>query len=302
MADAVFRVAADMAQYIAGMAKADAATKKVARSASNIGDAVGASIVKIEVLNRALNAAGRAISGVVDKATGAARSAGERAIDLATDLGGLGVRDINATVRRVSRGGRAGTTADENTQLVRSLAQAVKQRGGNMSGDEVDSLINAFLDFGEFGFGRGGEDLVRGVAEGQPLSQIMQAGQGRFQRVSAALTDPMSPVFQGMRGRLALNEAQAAEEKAFLVSGTSESAQQAAMRRRAAMDPGGPVSIVQGALGDTAATMLNRAMTSAVGGEDAAVRATERAAAASLSMVEQWRKTLTSPNFATETR
>lgn len=299
--DATFRVSADVVDYISKMHKANMATKNVARTAASIGDAVGASIVKIEVLNRALNAAGRAISGVMNKATSASQTAGERAIGLATSLGSLGVRDINATTRTLSSGA-GGTTADEKAQFAKALAQVNKQRRTKLTADEAQAALEAFAQFGEFGFGERGEDLLSGIGEGRSLESIMKAGGTRFDRIRAATTDPMSPLSQGLRGRFAESEAQRVEESRFLVSGTSERAQQAGMRVTAANDPGGPVSIVQGMLGDTAATVLNRTIGAAVGAEDAAARATEKAAAASVSMADQWRKVVTSPNFATETR
>lgn len=295
--DAIFRVAADVAEFVTGMARAEAATKKVARASAGIGDQVGASIIKIELLNRALNAAGRAISGVMDKATGASQSAGDRAIGLATSLGSLGVRDINATTKRLS-GGSGGTTADQKAGFAKALAAMNKQRRTPMSGDEADAALQAFAEFGEFGFGEGGGDLLEGLANGQSLQGIAAAGKGRFERIQAARTDPMSPLYQGLRGRGAESEAQRAEEMAFLVSGTSERAQKAGMRLRAATDPGGPVSIVQGAIGDTAATALNRALP----GEDAAQRASNTAERAMVEMSQSFKKLLNQPNFATETR
>lgn len=301
MADAVFRVAADVAEYITGMARADAATKKVARSAGSIGDQVGASIIKIELLNRALNAAGRAISGVMDKATGAATSAGERAIGLATSLGSLGVRDINATTRALS-GGQGGTTAEQKAQFAKSLADANKQRRTGMTPEESQAALDAFVQFGEFGFGAGGQDLLAGISEGRSVQQIAREGAGRFDLIRQAATDPMSPLFQGLRGRMSLSEAQREEEEAFLVSGTSKIAETAAMRVKVARDPGGPVSIMQGTFGDTAATILNNQLTAAAGEPDAATRATDRAATATVQMAAEFRKLTTAPNFATEVK
>lgn len=298
--DAIFRVAADVAEFVAGMARAEQATKKVARSAGNIGDQVGASVVKIELLNRALNAAGRAISGVMDKASSASQNAGDRAIGLATSLGSLGVRDINSTIKRLS-GGSGGTTAEQKANFAKALASANKQRRTPLSGDEADAALQAFAELGEFGFGEGGADLLEGLSNGQSLADITAAGRGRFERIQAARTDPMSPLFQGLRGRGAEAEAQRAEEDAFLVSGTSERAQKAAMRVRAASDPGGPVSIINGAVGDTAATVLNRGL-NATTGDDPAARATENAARATVQMNENFRRLLNRPNFATDTQ
>ena len=293
--DAVFRVAADVAEFVTGMARADAATKKVARSASSIGDSVGASIIKIELLNRALNAAGRAISGVMDKATSASVSAGDRAIGLASSLGSLGVRDINATTRAMS-GGAGGTTADQKAAFAKSLAQMNRQRRTPMSGSEAEAALNAFTQFGEFGFGEGGQDLLEGLSNGQSVGDIAKAGQGRFNKIRNAASDPMSPLFQGLRGRLADSEAQQAEESRFLISGTSERAQKAATRTTAALDPGGPVSIISGALGETAGTVANRLLSPT----DASARATDRAATATVSMASEFRRLLTAPNFATD--
>ena len=174
MADAVFRVAADVAEYIAGMTRADAANKKVAKSAAGIGDAVGRSVVKIELLNRAINAAGRAISNVMDKASSTAATAGERATGLAVDLSGMGVSNINEITKLIGRGGATGTTAEQGAQFVRSLAQANKDRRAPMKPSESEAAIAAFMEGGEFRFGRGGEELIRGLSEGRSLDKIMR--------------------------------------------------------------------------------------------------------------------------------
>lgn len=303
--DAIFRVAADMAEYIAGMDRADRATKKVARSAGDIGGQITGSLIKVELLNRALNATGRAISDVLNKAQSASKTAGDRAIDVATSLSGLGVRDINAVTRRLSVGSGV-TTPEQGAQFARALLSSNRQRRAPLSGAQNEQAIEAFLQFGEFGFGAGGEDLLTGLAEGQSLERLTQRAAIRAGRVRTAMTDPASPLFQGVRGRGAETSAQLEEERAFLASGTSERVNRAEARIAAARDPGGPVSIVSGAVGENAGTFVNRAMQSLVGGGGQAERAGENATTSlnrSISGLSvEIRKMVNQPNFATDTR
>ena len=292
--DAIFKVAADVAEFVTGFAAADRAVKKTAKSVGSIGDQISGSIIKVELLNRALNAAGRAISGVLDKAKSASQSAGDRAIDIATSLGQLGVTDINSVTKRLSSAA-GGTTLEQKSGFVRALANANQQRRSPLSGKENEAFIDAFIQGGELGFGPGGEDLLKGVADGTPLEDLIKKAQQRSAPVLAALTDPMSPLFQGLRGRTADTGAQLREEREFLVRGTSSRAEAAAARETAASDPGGPVSIISGAIGDTAGQIVNRTLT---GADELRMRADR----ATINQVETFRKILTAPSFATDTR
>ena len=292
--DAIFRVAADVAEFVTGMARAEAATKKVGKAAGGIGGQISGSIIKVELLNRALNAAGRAISGVLDKAQSASKSAGDRAIDVATSLSSLGVRDINGASKRLSSSS-GGTTPEVKAAFARALAGANQQRRTPFSSDEAEGFLAAFSEGGELGFGPGGESLIKGASEGTPLSDIIKQAQQRSGPLLAAMTDSGSPLFQGLRGRRAEVGAQLEEERAFLTSGASLRAEAAAARVTAANDPGGPVSIIGGALGDTAGSVVNRGLQGADNLRQQADRAT-------ISQVETFRKILTAPNFATDTR
>jgi hypothetical protein len=303
MADAVFRVAADVAEYIAGMARADAANKKTARSAANIGDAVGKSIIKVELLNRALNAAGRAVSSVMDKAAGVSVSAGDRALGLATSLGSLGVRDINATTRSLSSA-RGGTTAEQKAAFAKSLADANKQRRVALKPEEAEQALAAFTKFGEFAFGTGGQDLISGIAEGSSLSSLLAKGKGQFERIQTALTDPMSPAFLGLKGRLDDETARIAEEKNLVLQGGAVRADRSAMRVTAARDPGGPVSVAQGWLGDEAAVIADKALRAAGGGGDPRDISNNRIVNELIRLrsdvVSEFRQTKTQPTFSPE--
>jgi hypothetical protein len=292
--DAIFRVAADVAEFVAGMLRAENATKRVGKSAGAIGDQITGSIIKVGLLNRALNAVERSVSSVLDKAQTASKSAGDRAIDVATSLSSLGVRDINGVTKRISSSS-GGTTPEQKAAFARSLASASQQRRVPLSGSEAESFIGAFIEGGELGFGPGGESLIKGAAEGTPLPRLLQQAQERSGPVLAAMSDPGSPLFQGLRGRRAEVGAQLEEERAFMTSGATLRAESAAARVTAANDPGGPVSVIGGALGDTAGALANRGLQGADNLRAQADRAT-------ISQVETFRRLLTAPNFATDTR
>lgn len=296
MADAVFRVAADVTDYVKKMDQADRSTKRVGKSAATIGDQVAKSIVKIELLNRALQAAGRAVSGVIDKATQTSQTAGERGISLATNLEGLKIKDILGVSKKVTAGGGL-ASADESAAFVKALAKTGAQGG------DAQKLIEAFSKYGSMAGGEGGEKFIEGASKGMPAGSIIQEGLRRFSTISsAALGDPNSPLAQGIRGKLSEMKAQAAEEEAFLVSGTSQRAEVANVRAAAAQTPGGPVSVVNSLLGETVATMLTRGGAALNGYENAASRATDTTNALLVEANRNARKAVTAPSFATETR
>lgn len=298
--DAIFKVAADVAEFVSGMARAEQATKKVAKSTASIGDQITGSIVKVELLNRALNAAGRAISGVLDKAQGASKSAGDRAIGMAADFASLGVRDITGMTRRATISGGM-TTPEQGAGLVRGLVSANRQRRQGLKENEIGTLLDAAAQLGEAGFGTGFEDLLSGVSEGSEIGSMLKKARARAESVRVSATDPMSPLYQGMRGRAAEVNAQNREESAFLVSGTTERVARAGARITAANDPGGPVSIISGAVGEGAGTFVDRAMKSLVGGGGNNPDPLQNLGQSIQRLSETIRASTISPNFATDT-
>ena len=258
MGDAVFRVGADVSDYVNKMAVAERSTKRVGKAAASIGDQVTGSIVKVELLTRALNAAGRAVSNVLDKAEAASKSAGSRAVSLATNLDSLGV-DAGGMGRLTSTVARGSpyTTAEQGAALVRSLAAAAKDRRSPMGGADAESLIKSAIGGGELAYGEGFRDLLTGFSGGLPASDIISTGKARAERIRRiAAGDPLSPLSQELEARAEEAQQQFTEEKALGTPGTRRRVETARMKSEAARNPTGLVSFISG-FSETAATFMN---------------------------------------------
>jgi hypothetical protein len=213
--DVVLKLAADVSQYIASMAKAGEATKQI----GNIGDKAGRgleegmtrALLKVESIKKAMQAVGASIDEIANKGEKASRTQGQRAVGLATSLNDLGVENISKTMRNIQIA-KGGTTIDERTAFVDALAASQKDALFKVDSGTAESAIDAFAKRGSLVFGKGGTELIEGLKQGKTVDDItrdaMKARPGLF----GISTDTEGPIATELGLRALERRSQLAEE------------------------------------------------------------------------------------------
>lgn len=185
--DVTLKIDADVQQYISKVGRASQATKRMARDASDIGDAFSGAIIKIEVLKRAITAAGQTISQILDKNRGASKSQGERAVGLTTSLGSLGVKNASAAADQIT-GSRGLANLEQRSSFAAALASASAARRTPFTEAQSMKAIQAYTNLGDTTFGAGGSELLKGLDRGLGVEEITAASV----RKRGGLVDPYS--------------------------------------------------------------------------------------------------------------
>lgn len=250
MSDAVFRIAADVSDYINKMQHAEKATKRVANSAGQIGEAVGKSMIKVDLLLRALNSVSRSVSQVIDKATDTARTSANRGAGLTGSLMDLRIRDPGAMNKKLSSGvGLA--TAEQSAVFAKSLAGATKDQPRPSADSEA--LLNAFQKYGAYGAGEGGQNIIAGIGKGLSTDDLISDTRNRFDAASLiARADPMSDIARSMQATADENKRIATEEVVYNQSGSAQNARYERLRGHNAENPSSSPSLATGAFGEAA--------------------------------------------------
>ena len=192
--DVTLKIDADVAAYIAKVARASTATKGMAKDTSGIGNEIIKATAKMEVLKRAAEAAGRAVAATLSASVDASKSAGSRAVSLATSFGSLGVKDISGASKRLIDSEGAATSG-EREAFLSSLVGVNKSRQAPMSADEAVSAAGAYARYGDLMFGKGGEELREGLANGRSVEEITRTSSAK-RNVSGALSDTSGALAQ----------------------------------------------------------------------------------------------------------
>lgn len=193
MPDVTLVLDADLAQYIAKVAKAEQATAKIGKVAAGIGDEFTKSIAKIEIFKKAIDAAGRSIDAIVSKGTEASKRVGNQSVSLASNLLSLGIKDVNGAAKSV-RGNSGNATIDERQSFVAALAAQSEGQRAPTSPEEAQKLIDAFSKGGTLAFGEGGKELLKGAERGLGADDIVKQSLARRPGLFGLTTDVNGPV------------------------------------------------------------------------------------------------------------
>lgn len=217
MSDVVLKIDADVAQYISKMARAGQSTKKVAKDAASIGDGFTSSLVKLAVLQRAITAAGTAVTSILDKSKSASMSAGERAVGLTTSLGSLGVKNAGVAADRYAAA-QGSATLEQRASFASALASANASRRTPFSQEQIAEGLGAYRRFGDTTFAAGGSELIKGMERGLSVSEITAAAV----RKRGGLLDPTSTAGKEIGMRRAEDISQQQEERLLGDAGLNE--------------------------------------------------------------------------------
>ncbi len=172
-------ITGDATSAVAAAQKVGDTLKSAGKHALSVGDNLSSSIersitkslAKFELMKRAVGAVGNAVNEMASKAEAASQARGERAINMATALNKLGVTQVDKTMSELERAGGSSSIA-ERTSFVESLAS---QQGGSRfkaKPEEIQAAIAAYSQGGNLTYGKGGEELLAGIARGKPIEQI----------------------------------------------------------------------------------------------------------------------------------
>lgn len=226
MADQVLVMGGDFEQYIQAAKKARGETKGMAKDASGIGGEIIKATAKMEVLKRAAEAAGRAISGVLQAGVESSKRQGSNAVSMATSLSSLGVQDITGASDRLLKATGAASTEDRVGFLER-LASLNKQRQSPMSSEEALAAATAYTTGGDLMFGKGGEDIAEGLSKGRTVADITKDAAARRPGLAGLLNNPNGSVMTELGLR-------AAEDSSRIFGDESRAAAGAQVRAGAA--------------------------------------------------------------------
>lgn len=191
--DVVLKLDADIAQYIAKMSKAQAATERTAKSAGGIGDEFVKGMAKVEVFKRAIEAAGRAVSGVLDKSAEASRRGGQFSLTATAALAPMGVRDIERTITQM-RTGQGASTPDQRLAFAQGLQGMNAGRAAPMREEQVLQALEAYQQGGDILYGAGGKELISGLEKGFSLAEIKRRAIRSRPGLNAVLNTPTGTV------------------------------------------------------------------------------------------------------------
>lgn len=162
------------------MKKAGKASKDAGTNMKGFGTEVGKSLLKIDLINQALNQAGAAARQLLNEAAGASASQRERRLSAQGALAGLGVRDPTTVIGQIERA-EGVATQQERVQFLQSL----QGTGRRFSREEIIQLTKAFSAGGRVAFGEGGQELIRrlqpGVGVGQAIERTLADRPGAVQ-------------------------------------------------------------------------------------------------------------------------
>lgn len=170
--DQVMRILGDFANYIAGARKAEEATGKVAKSATKISDGFTGSLIKVELLKKALNTVLQSMDKINQKNVSASRTHDERIMAVGTAAGSLGINGSRAMEIIESRKGAGSKDANEDVNFLQSMVQVSKSRPVPLSEQETLGGLDLFHTVGSVGSGEGGSEIQEGLAKGYSLEQI----------------------------------------------------------------------------------------------------------------------------------
>lgn len=287
MSDAVFRVAADVGDFINKMLYAEKATKKVAAGAASIGTAVSGSIMKVTMLQQALQKSLGMLTQILDTAKSASETSGERAKSLSSSFLSMGFKDTQSAQKKFMEAPGI-ASATERMQLAKSLAAANRERKAPMSEAELSEALGVGVTGGTLMYGEGFDELVGGVREGRGTSEITQASVAKRPGLFTALSDPSSQLFQGIRAQNAEDWAQRMKEKNLATAGASQRVGEAVNSAAASSEDGRWLSPFLG-------TLLGSATAGNQDVQSKTYNAIEK-------QNELLRKTMQQPTLATETR
>lgn len=166
MADQVMRVDGDFKGYVNAARGAESATKKVAKEAGGIGDAVAKSIVKIEILKMGLSKAVQLLTQINTLNTDASKGRDDRAMRVSTAASSLGIEGRTLIDKLENRKGKLSTNAQSMTFL-ESLASSQKSANVKMSASDASESVDLFEQMGEMVAGKDGGDFIKLLADGR---------------------------------------------------------------------------------------------------------------------------------------
>lgn len=184
MADQIMKVDGDFKPYVNAAKGAENATKRVAKEAGGIGDAVAKSIVKIEILKMGLSKAVQLLTQINALNTDAAKGRDDRAMRVSTAASSLGIEGSGLISRLENRKGKLSTSA-QSMSFLESLASSQKSANVKMSAADASESVDLFEQMGEMVTGAGGSDFIKMLSDGRSpkesarrlLSEQKNAGQ-----------------------------------------------------------------------------------------------------------------------------
>lgn len=257
MGDVTLKIDADVAQYIAKMARGSEATKKVAKDAGSIGDEFVKGVTKLETFKKAIEAAGRAVTSVLDKSAEASKRGGARALSLATSLGALGVRDITGASTQLSTA-QGASSVDERVAFAQALENANRSRRVPLSESTVNQALDAYTRGGDLQFGRGGNELIEGLGKGLSVTEIARRSALRRPGLQGVINNPNGPVMTELALQTVEDQGRVTEEAARRTAGLQVRAGRVANDVTAATK-GGIADTFRGILPDAANGALDAA-------------------------------------------
>lgn len=178
MADAKIVFDADMKGFLMGIGKAKSAvgqlSEEVDKGGKKMEGAIGRATIKVDLIKRALMAAGQAADSVVNKMESASKTQREGRLRVAEIGAGAGLTggDIGILQRNIENA-PGPTTAEERIAFLENITKAKGRRRVSMA-DLNDALL-AYSAGGDVAFGRGGADVAERMKAGRPLMASMRS-------------------------------------------------------------------------------------------------------------------------------
>ena len=146
--------------------KARKPMQDMSTNAENMTKGFGRALFRVEMIKKALSAAGAAATRIADSAIGGARSQREEALSLATSLQAAGATDsLGIAKGAMSVEGGLATPAQ-----LQAFTQGLAGTGRAFSDEDLRRLVTAFAESGELAFGAAGADITSLLSRGASVS------------------------------------------------------------------------------------------------------------------------------------
>lgn len=171
--DQVMRISGDFSGYVAGAKRAEEATGKIGKQAVKMAEGFTGSLIRVELLKKAVNAVLQGMDRINEKNLAASRTHDDRMMSIGTAAGTLGV-DGNILKEIIQeRKGAGSKNTDEDINFLESMASMNKSRPAPMGKSEIIAAMQAFHDRGTLGTAAGGSELLEGLAKGQDVATVL---------------------------------------------------------------------------------------------------------------------------------
>lgn len=178
MADAKIVIDGDSKGLVRALTQATNYMQKLADDADKGGKkmegAMGRATIKVDLIKRALMAAGQAADSVVNKMESASKTQREGRLRVAEIGAGAGLTGGEIGILQRNLENAPGpTTAEERIAFLENITKARGRRRVSMA-DLNDALL-AYSAGGDVAFGRGGADVAERMKAGRPLMASMRS-------------------------------------------------------------------------------------------------------------------------------